>query len=107
MEFRASIQDGKIEWASTVVAAAFQEFKKTHEGAHIVITEEKPTRSHSQNAYYWANANASIKSTTSSWSDSKSSPITAATENPFAAAAGKTDFNSCVSTTSMATAKRR
>lgn len=51
--FRGTIKGGKLEWASPAVAMAFQKYKQTHDGAHVVLSEEKPTRSNSQNAYYW------------------------------------------------------
>lgn len=51
--YRGTIKNGGIEWASPAVAAAFQDFKRTREGAHIIVTEEKPSRTSSQNNFYW------------------------------------------------------
>lgn len=53
MPFHAKIRDGIIEFPSSAAAMKFQEWKRAHDGARLVIDEDKPTRSHSQNAYYW------------------------------------------------------
>lgn len=51
--FRATIKDASIYFPTLHASARWQEWMEAHEGARIVIEEEKPVRSHSQNAYYW------------------------------------------------------
>src|SRR5947209_2360765 len=53
MPFRATIKDKEIYFPAMRTAIHWQEWKESHEGAHILIEEMKPTRSLSQNAYYW------------------------------------------------------
>lgn len=53
MEFHAKIKNGQIEFPSARAAMLFQEFKQSHDGAHVLIDEVKPERSTSQNSYYW------------------------------------------------------
>jgi hypothetical protein len=52
--FHATIKGGSIEFGSPPAALAFQEWKRAHEGERVVVELDKPTRSTSQNAYYWA-----------------------------------------------------
>jgi hypothetical protein len=47
--FRAFISNGHI-----VLPASLIKWAREHEGERVVIHEDKPTRSQSQNAYYWA-----------------------------------------------------
>src|ERR1019366_2306172 len=54
MPIRATIKNGKIEFANPEIAFQFQEWKLAHDGCEIVIDQPHHPRSHSQNAYYWA-----------------------------------------------------
>lgn len=51
--FRATIKNGRMVFGSPVARSKFVEWAAGHEGAHIVIEQEKHGRSLSQNAYYW------------------------------------------------------
>src|SRR5205823_2885883 len=57
MPFKGIIRDGKIDLVSPVLAMKFGEWKREHEGAHIIIDEIKAQRTLSQNAYYWVYLN--------------------------------------------------
>lgn len=52
--FRTKIRDGRITLGSEHNEARFREWAKKHEGAELRLIHEKPTRSRSQNALYWA-----------------------------------------------------
>jgi hypothetical protein len=52
MPFYAKITDGQLDFSSPAAASKFQEWKRGHEGAKIVIDDDKPTRSCSKNSYY-------------------------------------------------------
>jgi hypothetical protein len=54
MPFRAKIISGSLDFGTSAAALRFQEWKREHEGARLVIEEEKETRSVSANRYYWA-----------------------------------------------------
>jgi hypothetical protein len=53
MPFRVIVIGGEITFTSPRAAFTWRAWLDGHEGAHLVIQEEKPTRSLSQNAYYW------------------------------------------------------
>lgn len=53
MQFHGTIVGGAITFRPSV-AVALANWRKTHEGSRIVLMEDNPKRSHSQNAYYWA-----------------------------------------------------
>jgi hypothetical protein len=53
MAFRATIKNGVLEFPTPAAAVRFQQWKRDHDGLRIIIEEDKPSRSHSQNAYYW------------------------------------------------------
>ena len=53
MPFRAKIEKEQIVFPNVRASMAWEKFKETHEGAMIEITEYKPARSLTQNAYYW------------------------------------------------------
>src|SRR5947209_12274567 len=46
--FNAFVSNGHV-----VLPARLQQWAREHEGARLVIEEEKHVRTHSQNAYYW------------------------------------------------------
>jgi len=51
--FRAIIENGRMVFGSPIARSKFVDWATGHEGAHIVINEEKRVRSLSQNAFYW------------------------------------------------------
>lgn len=54
MPFHATISElGDITFSSMQIAARWKAWKEGHVGAEIEISEHKPSRSLSQNAYYW------------------------------------------------------
>lgn len=70
MPFKAKINEhAQIVFHSTEAASAFQVWKKDNPGAVILITHAKPTRSTSQNAYYWVYLEAIAKETGDNASD--------------------------------------
>jgi hypothetical protein len=52
--WRATIRGGAVEFATPAVAVNFAKFKREHEGAKIVIEEDKPERSLSELRMYRA-----------------------------------------------------
>jgi hypothetical protein len=52
--WRATIRGGAVEFTTPAVALNFAKFKREHEGAKIVIEEEKPERSLSELRMYRA-----------------------------------------------------
>jgi hypothetical protein len=52
--WRATIRGGTVEFATPAVALNFAQFKRGHEGAKIVIEQEKPERSLSELRMYRA-----------------------------------------------------
>lgn len=50
--FHALIRNGKLTMGK-VLAERFEKWKRGNEGVEVVIQPWKPTRSSSQNAYYW------------------------------------------------------
>jgi hypothetical protein len=52
--FRARIEGGELCFPSMKAGMAWRAWMENHEGARVVIEEEKTTRSTSQNAFYWA-----------------------------------------------------
>jgi hypothetical protein len=53
MPFRCTVDKSGLVFPSMQAAARWNAWREDHEGAHIRIEEEKPTRSTSQNRYYW------------------------------------------------------
>jgi hypothetical protein len=52
MYFPATIKDGKLTF-NGYVAQRFEEWAQSHEAARISVDVRKPTRSTTQNSYYW------------------------------------------------------
>src|SRR5690348_17251346 len=50
--FRANITDGRVSLGS-ILLKRFEEFMNANDGKTLVISLDKPTRSQSQNAFYW------------------------------------------------------
>src|ERR1043165_8454177 len=54
MPFHAYIDKGELCFPNMKAAMTWREWMEGHESAKVIITEDKPTRSQSQNAYMWA-----------------------------------------------------
>lgn len=54
MPFRAKIVDGSLDFGSGPAALRFQQWKRDHENAHVLIEQIKPERSVSQLRLYRA-----------------------------------------------------
>ncbi|MBS4082942.1 MAG: hypothetical protein KGZ73_05275 [Rhizobiales bacterium] len=52
-EFHAKIEKGEVVFPSMKASIAWKGWKETHDGVSIVISEDKPSRSRSQNSFYW------------------------------------------------------
>ena len=54
MPFRAKIVSGSLDFGTGAANSRFQEWKREHEGAHVLIEHIKPERSVSQLRFYRA-----------------------------------------------------
>lgn len=53
MTFHAEAKNGQLSLGSEHNRSRFSDWLKTHEGARLVITEPKTTRTLTQNNFYW------------------------------------------------------